>query len=34
MSRFSVGVEKFHVYRDACRRNVNGKIVAFLSSVV
>ena len=25
---------KFHVERDACRRNVDGKIVMFLSSVV
>ena len=25
---------KFHVERDACRRNVDGKIVEFLSSVV
>ena len=25
---------KFHVERDACRRNVDGEIVEFLSSVV
>ena len=25
---------KFHVERDACRRNVDGKIVVFLPSVV
>ena len=25
---------KFHVERDACRRKIDGKIVAFLSSVV
>ena len=25
---------EFHVYRDACRRKFNGKIVAFLSSLV
>ena len=28
------GMKKFHVERDACRRNVDGKIVVLLSSVV
>ena len=35
LSRISVGIDgKFHVKRDACRRNVDGKIVVFLYSVV
>ena len=35
LSRISVGIDgKFHVKRDACRRNVDGKVIVFLSSVV
>ena len=33
--KYDVDVDvEFHAYRDACKRKINGKIVAFLFSVV